>query len=135
MKSFLKYFCASLTIRIQIKRELPAIRGSHSLPFSKTLYYDAYQYICKERNRKDVKLFKNYISIFVWFSICDFHLEYISNLRTSTFLEALKKYVTLLNWSVIALQILCFQVRIWESYTTTYPPSIMIDHYRIIWLK
>lgn len=50
-------------------------------------------FMCKKRNRRNIKLLKSYIAILICFSTRPIHLKLVSDLSTSTFLSALKRFL------------------------------------------
>lgn len=91
VRSCLKSFCGSPSIGTQIIWNLPVIRVIPSCPSSNIEIDYAGPFMFKERNHKNIKSFKSYISI--CFSTCTVHLELVSDLSTSTFLAAQKIFV------------------------------------------
>ncbi|XP_035229444.1 uncharacterized protein LOC118201442 [Stegodyphus dumicola] len=73
--------------------DLPSPRVQPSRPFAVTGVDYAGPYSIKSQVGRRTKTFKCYISIFVCFSTKAVHLELVSDLSTSTFLAALKRFI------------------------------------------
>ncbi|XP_035228801.1 uncharacterized protein LOC118200916 [Stegodyphus dumicola] len=78
----------------QIMGDLPSPRVQPSRPFAVTGVDYAGPYSIKSQVGRRTKTFKCFVSIFVCFSIKAVHLELVSDLSTSTFLAALKRFIT-----------------------------------------
>ncbi|XP_035213254.1 uncharacterized protein LOC118187155 [Stegodyphus dumicola] len=77
----------------QIMGDLPSPRVQPSRPFAVTGVDYAGPYSIKSQVGRRTKTFKCYVSIFVCFSTKAVHLELVSDLSTSTFLAALKRFI------------------------------------------
>ncbi|XP_070526463.1 uncharacterized protein [Cardiocondyla obscurior] len=74
--------------------DLSSSRVSVARPFTHTDVDYAGPILIKEHKRRNAKLCKAYIAVFVCFTVRAVHLEIVSNLTTKAFIGALKRFIS-----------------------------------------
>jgi hypothetical protein len=78
----------------QLMDQLPSSRVTPSRPFSRTGLDYAGRILCRTTSGRGHKSFKAYIVLFVWMATKVIHLEVVSDLTSSAFLAAYRRFVS-----------------------------------------